>query len=255
MLWLLQSWERMSFTYVLPLNSEERLTLGLNAVVTIFLILTLSLNLCFLNEVWQDRGACRELSPGRSSPPWPGVLVTCSLTPTWRRLHSLTHPTSTPCLRVCDIKTGLVQRNIRWWPCQFLGKCLRYLVLILKCQEWWNLPCRVVGSSKRVSAGKALLTVSCTVLTSVERLGSIISRRKPSLFRKLINYVLPDSSVHGDSPGKNTRVGCHAFSRGSSQPRDWTQSPALQEDALPNEQPGKLFCLNPQIFYPLKIGS
>ena len=106
MLWLLQSWERMSFTYVLPLNSEDRLTLGLDAVVTIFLILTLSLNLCFLNEVWQDRGACRELSPGRSSPPWPGLLVTCSLTPTWRRLHSLTHPTSTPCLRVCDIKTA-----------------------------------------------------------------------------------------------------------------------------------------------------
>ena len=25
-----------------------------------------------------------------------------------------------------------------------------------------------------------------------------------------------------DSPGKNTGVGCHAFSRGSSQPRDWT---------------------------------
>lgn len=113
MLWLLQSWERLSFTYVLPLNSEERLTLGLDAVVTIFLILTLSLNLCFLNEVWQDRGACRELSPGRSSPPWPGLLVTCSLTPTRRRLHSLTHPTSTPCLRVCDIKTAKKNTHVR----------------------------------------------------------------------------------------------------------------------------------------------
>ena len=30
----------------------------------------------------------------------------------------------------------------------------------------------------------------------------------------------PGSSVHGDSPGKNTGVGCHALSRGSSQPRD-----------------------------------
>ena len=26
-----------------------------------------------------------------------------------------------------------------------------------------------------------------------------------------------------NSPGKNTGVGCHSFSRGSSQPRDWTQ--------------------------------
>ena len=35
---------------------------------------------------------------------------------------------------------------------------------------------------------------------------------------------LPGSSAHGDSPGKNTGVGCHAPpSRGSSQPRDWTQ--------------------------------
>jgi len=31
------------------------------------------------------------------------------------------------------------------------------------------------------------------------------------------------SSVHGNSPGKNTGVGCHALSRGSSQPRDQTQ--------------------------------
>lgn len=105
---LLQSWERMNFTNVLPLNSEEDLTLGLNAVVTIFKILTLSLSVCSLSEVWRDRGTCTEVSPGRSSLPWPGLLVTHSLTPTRRRrrLRSLTHPTSTPCLRVCDIKTA-----------------------------------------------------------------------------------------------------------------------------------------------------
>ena len=33
---------------------------------------------------------------------------------------------------------------------------------------------------------------------------------------------LPGSSLHGDSPSKNTRVGCHALSRGSSHPSDWT---------------------------------
>ena len=32
----------------------------------------------------------------------------------------------------------------------------------------------------------------------------------------------PGSSVHGDSPGKNTRVGCHAFLQGIFQPRDGT---------------------------------
>ena len=33
----------------------------------------------------------------------------------------------------------------------------------------------------------------------------------------------PGSSVHGDSPGKNTGVGCHALLWGSSQPRDQAQ--------------------------------
>ena len=30
------------------------------------------------------------------------------------------------------------------------------------------------------------------------------------------------SSVHGDSPGTNTGVGCHALLQGSSPPSDWT---------------------------------
>ena len=46
---------------------------------------------------------------------------------------------------------------------------------------------------------------------------------------------LPGSSVHGDSPGKNTGVGCHALLQGSSQPR----SPTLQVDSLPSEPLGK----------------
>ena len=89
----------------------------------------------------------------------------------------------------------------------------------------------------------------------------------------------PPGSFGGDSPGKNPGVGCHAFFRGSSQPRDKTQvsciagrfftiwvtreaqeywsgwpipspgelsgpeielgSPALQVDSLPGELPGK----------------
>ena len=33
----------------------------------------------------------------------------------------------------------------------------------------------------------------------------------------------PDSSARGDSPGKNTGVGCHTLLQGSSQLRNWTQ--------------------------------
>ena len=89
----------------------------------------------------------------------------------------------------------------------------------------------------------------------------------------------PGSSGHGDSPGKNTGVGCHVllqrifptqglnpgllhcrhilyhlshqgsprilkqvacpFSRGSSRPKNGIQKPALQADSLPAELPGK----------------
>ena len=45
----------------------------------------------------------------------------------------------------------------------------------------------------------------------------------------------PGSPVHGDSPDKNTGVGCHALPQGSSEPR----SPALQANSLPSEPPGK----------------
>ena len=34
---------------------------------------------------------------------------------------------------------------------------------------------------------------------------------------------LPGSSIHGDSPGKNTGVGCHDLLQGTSSPRDQTQ--------------------------------
>ena len=44
---------------------------------------------------------------------------------------------------------------------------------------------------------------------------------------------LPCSSVHGDSPGKNTSPG--DFSDPGIKPR----SPTLQADALPSELPGK----------------
>ena len=54
-----------------------------------------------------------------------------------------------------------------------------------------------------------------------------------------MDCTLPGSSVHGDSPCKNTGVGCHAllgiFPTQGSKPR----SPALQEDSLPSEPPGK----------------
>ena len=51
---------------------------------------------------------------------------------------------------------------------------------------------------------------------------------------------LPDSSVHGDSPGKNTGVGYHVLFQGIFQdPGIKPRSPTLQVDSLPSEPSGK----------------
>ena len=50
----------------------------------------------------------------------------------------------------------------------------------------------------------------------------------------------PGSFVHGDSPGKNTGVGCHAFPPGDlPHPGIVPRSPTLQADSLPSEPRGK----------------
>ena len=57
----------------------------------------------------------------------------------------------------------------------------------------------------------------------------------------------PDSSVHGDSPGKNTGVGCHALLQGIfTIPGIKPRSPSLQVDSLLSEPPcmGKLELLH-----------
>ena len=49
----------------------------------------------------------------------------------------------------------------------------------------------------------------------------------------------PGSSVHGDSPGKNTGVNCHALLQEIFPTQGWMEprSPILQADSLPSEPP------------------
>ena len=53
-----------------------------------------------------------------------------------------------------------------------------------------------------------------------------------------VGYNPPGSSVHGDSPGKNTGVSAMLSSRGSCQPRDWTQISRIPDSSL-SEPRGK----------------
>ena len=50
---------------------------------------------------------------------------------------------------------------------------------------------------------------------------------------------LPGSSAHGDSPGKNTGVGCHARLHGLLNSGIKPRSATLQVDSLLSETPGK----------------
>ena len=53
-----------------------------------------------------------------------------------------------------------------------------------------------------------------------------------------MDYKLPGSSVRGILQARILEWVAVSFSRGSSQPRDQTRSPALQADSLPFESPG-----------------
>ena len=61
---------------------------------------------------------------------------------------------------------------------------------------------------------------------------------------------LPGSSVHGDSPGKNTGVGCHTLIQGNlPNPGIKPRSPSLQADPLLAELPGKPIYTHIMIYY------
>ena len=55
-----------------------------------------------------------------------------------------------------------------------------------------------------------------------------------------MNCSLPGSSVHGDSPGKNTGVGCHALLQGIFPAQGSNPGlPQCRQMLLPSEPPGK----------------
>ena len=68
----------------------------------------------------------------------------------------------------------------------------------------------------------------------------IVALSCPNLWDSM-NYGLPDSTVHGISQARILDWVAVPFSRGSSQPRDWTEpeSATLQADSLPAEPQGK----------------
>ena len=58
-------------------------------------------------------------------------------------------------------------------------------------------------------------------------------------FHDTMNCSPPGFSLHGDSPGKNAGVGCHALLQGILNPGIKLRSPALQACSLQSETLGK----------------
>ena len=67
----------------------------------------------------------------------------------------------------------------------------------------------------------------------------LVAQLCPTLCHPM-NCSLPGSSIHGILQARILEWVAIPFSRGSSRPRDWPGSPALQADSLPSEPPGRL---------------
>ena len=90
--------------------------------------------------------------------------------------------------------------------------------------------------------------ISLSLLSQLEH-GNASPRLLQVVFVRLVvqlclcdpmDYSPPGSSVHGDSPGKNTGVDCYALHQGILPiPGTEFRPPALQADSLPTEAPGE----------------
>ena len=70
----------------------------------------------------------------------------------------------------------------------------------------------------------------------------LVAQSRPTL-RDPLDCNLPGSSVHGIFQARILERDALSFSKGSSQPREWTPvSPALQVDSSSSEPPGKPQC-------------
>ena len=66
----------------------------------------------------------------------------------------------------------------------------------------------------------------------------VVPQTSPTLWDPMVSSP-PEFSVHGILQARTLEWVATSFSRGSSWPRDWTQSPALQADFLVSEPAGK----------------
>ena len=92
------------------------------------------------------------------------------------------------------------ERTLEWVAIRFIVEILfTPLLCLLKPQSYLQLTTWFLLYLSR------LLKMPCAVLSCFSR----VQLCNP------MDCSLPGSSVHGDSPGKNTGMGCHALSKGA----------------------------------------
>ena len=93
---------------------------------------------------------------------------------------------------------------------------------------------------RTAGAGRGRGSRGTVCLISGHTLGLCLAAQSYLTLCNPMDSSLPGSSVHGDSPGKNTRVDCHALLQGNLPTRGMKpRSPALQADSLLTEPPEK----------------
>ena len=109
--------------------------------------------------------------------------------------------------------------------------------------------CQFVGKLVFMSLCKLILYVIASLKSFHSNVLCLVTQSCPTLCDPMYCSP-PGSSVHGDSPGKNTGVGCHALLQGDlPNPGIQSRSPALQVVSLPAELPGKPFHSNSLSIY------
>ena len=123
----------------------------------------------------------------------------------------------------------------------YLYRTFTHYVILLSCIQY------VINSMLSCSVAQLCLTLCNPVNGSMLGFPVLLYLEAMYLVTQLcltlwnpMDYSPPGSSVYGDSPGKNTGVGCHALLQGNlPHPGIKPSSPSLLADSLPSEPPGK----------------
>ena len=128
------------------------------------------------------------------------------------------------CACAClDTHTHVCKPECAWPVCICTRVCVHVCTHVPTCVCQWACVC-ILSPSSRPSSSASIYLAPLTLITDAVWQTQINHQCVcAELLRDSMGCSPPGSSVHRDSPGKNTRVAAVPSSRGSSHPRDQTQ--------------------------------